>query len=248
MFMDQRQYVSMINTNYTQVLVPQFSSTPSYTIHFYAAALHRRNPLFCGMYDSKGNRFFIRWLKRISPHLRVSTMDMWILDRDVIYKCSTHYFAADGTRVSVAREKTLSLKRIKGNKDIVFDERKSVYRDAEAGLFIASFFISFFLVPSLTVLENLQIDKNFTATALLVVGSTTPVNRSMVTITRDGRRTDESILFHDYSSSHFHYFKLRFLMDGTTFGLYNVTARLSTEEIFTQIIDITKPNNISKCV
>lgn len=116
MFMDQRQYVSMINTNYTQVLVPQFSSTPRYTIHFYAAALHRRNPLFCGMYDSRGNRFFIRWLKRISPHLRVSTMDMWILDRDVIYKCSTYYYAADGTRVSVAREKTLSLKRIKGNK------------------------------------------------------------------------------------------------------------------------------------
>lgn len=116
MFMDQRQYVSMINTNYTQVLVPQFSSTPRYTIHFYAAALHRRNPLFCGMYDSRGNRFFIRWLRRISPHLRVSTMDMWILDRDVIYKCSTYYYAADGTRVSVAREKTLSLKRIKGNK------------------------------------------------------------------------------------------------------------------------------------
>lgn len=37
-------------------------------------------------------------------------------------------------------------------------------------------------------------------------------------------------------------------MDGTTFGVYNVTARLSTEETFTQIIDVTKPNNISKCV
>ncbi|XP_011409958.2 PREDICTED: uncharacterized protein LOC105316617 [Amphimedon queenslandica] len=213
-YIDEKQLRLMLSTDHTHILIP--SSTRLYEIKFYIGVIYS-DTFDCPLTEDGQPRFvnLNDNINRDYPNMKIINSYTWIWPsfRRKLYELKCRYY------------------RNVDGKHTRFYKTK----------FLTMTKID---VPSLTLLDNFHIDEDFIARAYMVVGSNTPVSMSSITFTRlNGNIPDEVSLVHDYSFFEFHYFNLTFPINLNTFGLYNLTVRLSTGETFTETFNAANSYN-----
>lgn len=222
------------------MLIP--SSDRLYEIQFYIGVIYNGRS-YCRLQTTDGEPAFLNFNDNINEgysNMKVinSFALIWPSFHRKVYELTCHYYrVVDGKKTKFYKTKTLTITKI---------ESMCMYDDILYFIFINSNYCIFITVPSLTLLDHFHIDEDFIARAYMVVGSNTPVNMSSITFTRlNGNIPDEVSLVHDYSFNRFHYFNLTFLINLNTFGVYNLTVKLSTGETFMETFNAANSYNTS---